>query len=414
MGRKTATLLGSIGLFATITGISVMHGSSQNSIRVQQGDTFSSIYETHCDDMSYSAFKELNSHISEENGSFSNLEVGDTIYIEKDAEGESADACRWAGSVDDDISDILCDASTLTSLPRGMRAIALSNIAEGLYKRLDDEGEKAGTLDRVIDLMLSPEVNPYEGDLLSGELKGEGLYLSHLNIALGLRELVHDDERYDSLHSRISHHLAEATLQSPTRTIASYGGTPQRWPADQTATLYSLHLYDKKHGTDISELPVEEWLAYMQEHGSTPEGLHHSELTTKEGEVPRGCALSWSVYYMSAFAPEQAEKLWDTYTEHFLSNYGVMSGLREWPRGHEGEADIDSGPIINGIGASATVFGIRAAEAVDDNLAAFKLGTLYNTGHIGVSLFGSETQKELVDGALARSIDYNLEEGPVR
>jgi MFS family permease len=45
----------------------------------------------------------------------------------------------------------------------------------------------------------------------------------------------------------------------------------------------------------------------------------------------------------------------------------LWSGFREWPRDVERKADVDSGPIVQGIGAAATAFGLIAARAVGDD-----------------------------------------------
>lgn len=38
-----------------------------------------------------------------------------------------------------------------------------------------------------------------------------------------------------------------------------------------------------------------------------------------------------------------------------------MTGIREYPKGQEGDGDIDSGPVIWGIGGAASLVGQRAA-----------------------------------------------------
>jgi len=49
--------------------------------------------------------------------------------------------------------------------------------------------------------------------------------------------------------------------------------------------------------------------------------------------------------------------------EHFVDAlFGVIPGVREYPKGETGSGDIDSGPLIFGFSLSASVVGIAAAR----------------------------------------------------
>ena len=50
-----------------------------------------------------------------------------------------------------------------------------------------------------------------------------------------------------------------------------------------------------------------------------------------------------------------------------------MSALREYDWGHHRKSDSDSGPILLGVGAAATSFGITGARSAGDHWTAFKL-----------------------------------------
>jgi len=65
---------------------------------------------------------------------------------------------------------------------------------------------------------------------------------------------------------------------------------------------------------------------------------------------------------MAKFASKEAKLLWDKYKDNFLVNYIIFAGFREYPKGSHLKEDIDSGPIINGIGASATAFSRSPAK----------------------------------------------------
>ncbi|HII17272.1 TPA: hypothetical protein HA361_05130 [Candidatus Woesearchaeota archaeon] len=108
---------------------------------------------------------------------------------------------------------------------------------------------------------------------------------------------------------------------------------------------------------------------------------------------------------MARFAPEQANGLWNLYKQEFFQDYGIIGGFGEWPIGIDKGADIDSGPIVNGIGAAATAFGIASAKHMGDMNTYNKL---VRTLHVWYSTanFFPENEK-LTSGLLAASIRFS-------
>ena len=49
------------------------------------------------------------------------------------------------------------------------------------------------------------------------------------------------------------------------------------------------------------------------------------------------------------------------YEKYFVDTRLGLTGIREYPKGQEGDGDIDSGPVIWGIGGAASLVGQRAA-----------------------------------------------------
>jgi len=70
-----------------------------------------------------------------------------------------------------------------------------------------------------------------------------------------------------------------------------------------------------------------------------------------------------------------AQRLYFDYLQHHWVNLWLIAGLREWPksRGPSSLGDIDSGPLVLGIGPTATGVGIGAAKAVSDTTRLGKL-----------------------------------------
>jgi len=261
----------------------------------------------------------------------------------------------------------------LRPVPRGFRIIALSNLAEYCASKAAtgslSRASAAGCLDELVVIAQTPLVSPFgETTFEDSDFDGHGLFLTHLNIVLGAHESVHQDGRHFRLNRRVSHHLARSSGGRWAH-AQFYPGRQERWPADQAALLFSLHVYDANYGKTISRKPIERWLRRMQSHDSEMlAGLPVSEITgkTATSDIPRGCALSYTVRYLSGFAPLEAHRLWQAYVDNFETRAFGLSGLREWPKGMDGPTDVDSGPIIFGIGAAATGLGIGASRAVAD------------------------------------------------
>jgi len=212
-------------------------------------------------------------------------------------------------------------------------------------------------------LELAKGVAPRDYD--AGHPAETGLYASHLNLILGAQDRVgggHDG----GLHARLSGALAERTAREPTWHLPSYRRSPYRWPADQSATLASLERFDEAHGEHLAPRLVAAWRSVLQAHGT--DGLPWSEITGhhRHARLPRGCALSFGIRYTAEVDPALARRWWALYKQRYLVDGGLLLGLREWPPGLDLPADVDSGPIVRGVGAAATGFGLAAARAVGD------------------------------------------------
>jgi len=76
---------------------------------------------------------------------------------------------------------------------------------------------------------------------------------------------------------------------------------------------------------------------------------------------------------MSYFAPKEAKRLWASYVRNYKRDYILFAGFREWPPGINRKEDMDSGPVIFGVGAAATGLALRASSAMGDKITYFQL-----------------------------------------
>jgi len=248
-------------------------------------------------------------------------------------------------------------------------ACGLTNVALADPARKD---EVAALLDEVVRRALSAAVSPYGRSPEDvNDLGDHNLYLSHLNLILGCRRHIVGDTRYDRIHGRISRHLAAQSLADGDYHARSYPDSP-KFPADQAVTLASLYVYDMCHGTARSRELIPGWLRYMSAEAAHPEtGLHRSSITPSfpDSRIPRGCALSWTCLYLAQFAPEHAAELYLRYRALYFRGTMGFGGFREWPPGYDGRSDVDSGPIVFGIGLAASGIGVGPARLFGDRRA---------------------------------------------
>lgn len=289
------------------------------------------------------------------------------------------------------------DDGRFEATPGGFRIIALSHIADGCAAGGDEAARSC--VERAFQRALQDK--PAK---LSIDGASHGLWLSHLALLLGAGDATGPclDEK---LHGRVARALARASTADPTGHAASYPKRPERWPADQAATLAALKRYDVAHAGALVVEPLARYRKHIEEkatHNKTMLPFSEARGRGSAGRLPRGCALSFSVRYLAEVDFELAEAWWRRYRELYLVDAGVLVGFREWPPGVERKADVDSGPIVKGVGASATAFGIAAARAVGDKRLATRLEV--TAAMVGAAAKGKKEMARHATSTLAEAI----------
>lgn len=261
--------------------------------------------------------------------------------------------------------------------------VALSHFAAGLMNVYVAEPDRTGELVPLLDELArrATDRRTAPSDLVLGDrlartdpFDDHNLYLSHVAIVLGVRRLVACappretctvTPADDALHEAIVTHLQARSLGGDG--IARSYPDSDRWPADQTVTLLALRLYDEAHGTHTLTDPLDRFLSMMREHTDPETGLFHSAVTAIDyATTPRGCAASWSALYLAQVEPEVAAEQYAHYRKAMAADVLGFGGFREWPRGRERGADVDSGPIVLGAGIAASGLGLGPARLFGD------------------------------------------------
>jgi hypothetical protein len=164
----------------------------------------------------------------------------------------------------------------------------------------------------------------------------------------------------------------------------------QSWPADVVLCVAALAQHNKLY-PDTYQTSIETWLQRVSQN-LDPSGLipHSAYATGKPIENARGSSQS----LIQCFLPEIISVNHDTspllvfftnkpahvqppqrdtrsrlqnpsfevYRKSFTDTRLGLPGIREYPKGTDGNSDIDSGPVILDMGGSATIVGMRAMK----------------------------------------------------
>jgi hypothetical protein len=257
--------------------------------------------------------------------------------------------------------------------------VALSHMAAGLMNVYLAEPERRdevdGYLREVVARAVSAHVSPTGRSTLHAErLDDHNLYWSHLGLILGIERYARCEGRVcnadpgdaDRLQQRIVEHLRGRMLSTGVYHAPSYPGSPM-WPADNAVSLLAMKMYDVTHGSSLHEELLRGFLRVLDARRDPKTGLFPSMVSPGEGgNVPRGCATSWTVLYLAQLDAAAARDQYDREATWLAKDVLGVGGFREWPAGRAGSSDFDSGPVIFGVGVAATGLGLGAARLFHD------------------------------------------------
>ena len=148
--------------------------------------------------------------------------------------------------------------------------------------------------------------------------------------------------------------------------IESYSN--QAWPADVLLCIACLNLHDKIFEPKYESL-IDAWLEKVKVRldkntGLIPHSVYFPQANTKEGA--KGASQSLMLNFLVDIDKEFAMEQFHIYKELFVDYRFGLPGIRQFPKGIKGEKDIDSGPVILGIGGAASIVGQRTMAKFDE------------------------------------------------
>ncbi|MCB9262797.1 MAG: hypothetical protein H6607_10520 [Flavobacteriales bacterium] len=193
------------------------------------------------------------------------------------------------------------------------------------------------------------------------------------------------------------HEIADAAFSSQNPYPQSYAG--HSWPSDAFVAVASLSNYDKIFGKKF-RINIDEWLANINERLDAETGMIPHKVDFETGKCvvgTRGCSIALILRMLAEIDSDLATEQYLKAKEKFMGKTVGLPSVREYPKGKHGKGDIDSGPVIFGVGFTATIMMVGVMAMLDDSDIALQQ---YQT----INAFGfaqtSKKQKKYLLGKL--------------
>jgi hypothetical protein len=172
------------------------------------------------------------------------------------------------------------------------------------------------------------------------------------------------DTRYAKLVHEQARGLSSELLAAPYRVLDDYPG--ECYPSDVVWAAAAIARVEELAKAERDRLS-REVTSSLAERLSDEYGLPAMRVDSRTGRIlqrSRGCSNSGLLSFAFELDPGTARGWYSRYEAHYWVRNRWLAGFREHPRGaSQAFADVDSGPIVFGIGTAASLFGVGAARA---------------------------------------------------
>jgi hypothetical protein len=264
----------------------------------------------------------------------------------------------------------------------------MAAMGHGQLARADLAGREKhlANMEAALDAMLGPRGQAFdaqrwgEAPLAPGGAGTHAAYLGYANLALSLHRSLRPASRFASHNDQVSARLeqlleARATVAQPL--LETYPG--EWYPVDNAAVLASVTL--RRQVLSMPLCAAATRLSAALENRYIQDGLL-VQATGPDGNAldsGRGSGTFLGSYFLSLSDPALSRKLYESGKRALYRQALGFGAMREYPDGHKGSGDIDSGPIALGLGVSSTGFAMGAARAHGD---AQVFERTYATAHL--------------------------------
>lgn len=298
---------------------------------------------------------------------------------------------------------------------RQMSVIGLGQIA-CLYP--DQREAMLPAMEASLDAMLTPEALAFGTEDwkmrgLSFDRVAPPAWLGYLGTALGMHRMVAPRSRFSGLHDRLIAALARRLDEEPLEAIATY--PDETYPPDIATVIGAVGLWQRATGrSDHQRALARSCAAFRARAVDVSTGLVFQALETRSGaplDKPRASGTAFSVYFLAFADPALSSDLYRALHGRCywrLAGFGLVD---EYPTGvTAGGGDVDSGPVILGVGSSATAFTIAGARVHGDKDAFVSLARTATL--LGSPVEGGGQRRYVLGGALADAVMLTMGTAP--
>ncbi|GAB3144978.1 hypothetical protein GCM10027290_24090 [Micromonospora sonneratiae] len=174
----------------------------------------------------------------------------------------------------------------------------------------------------------------------------------------------------------------------------------QAWPVDSTVGIAAVRLADHLTGGTAYQGLLGRWQRAADERRDPATGLLPHRVDPVSGqpvEGARATSQTMALRFLREVYPVEATRDWARFRELYASTVPGAPGVREHPRGVDRAGDVDSGPLILGLSASASVVALGDAVLFGDRRSANALTGLAEVTGLAVEY---DDQRRYLGGVL--------------
>ncbi|MFC4563205.1 hypothetical protein ACFO4E_15175 [Nocardiopsis mangrovi] len=190
----------------------------------------------------------------------------------------------------------------------------------------------------------------------------------------------------------------DAALDDGTPYLMAYPGAA--WPVDSVVGVAALRLDDRLRGAGAHAATIDRWSAAVRKRLDPATGLvpHSADPATGAPlQGARGSSQALLLRFLAEIDPEWAAADHREFRRTFASGAAMVPGTREFPRGDDSPGDVDSGPLVLGLSASASTVALGDAVLFGDVAAARALTGMAEASGVAVEAGG---QRRYLGGVL--------------
>ena len=190
-------------------------------------------------------------------------------------------------------------------------------------------------------------------------------------LMMAARRFVREDLRYKKpMHVRVRL-MIEQMEQSPVLSAESY--PDQCWLFCNTVGLAAIRMVDVLDGSDHSEF-LRRWVQTARRQltnaktGLLISSYSHNGTPDPSGACPEGSSIFMSAHMLDIVDPEYARDQYNRAAQGLRRSFLGFGYAQEWAEGCTSRGDVDSGPIVPFLDASAGASGmaVLGASAFED------------------------------------------------